>query len=68
MKAKSFHEENNDKKIHDCVPSRMKRKLSVDINTEVPLMVKPKLIILTKATSDENDLSYDEVGASKIEM
>ncbi|KAA0036167.1 hypothetical protein E6C27_scaffold69G00260 [Cucumis melo var. makuwa] len=33
-KAKPFREENDDDKIHSCVPSRMKRKLSVDINTE----------------------------------
>ncbi|TYK14647.1 hypothetical protein E5676_scaffold663G00230 [Cucumis melo var. makuwa] len=34
LKAKPFHEENDDDKIHSHVPSRMKRKLSVDINTE----------------------------------
>ncbi|KAA0035317.1 retrotransposon gag protein [Cucumis melo var. makuwa] len=34
LKAKPFREENDDDKIHSCVPSRMKRKLSVDINTE----------------------------------
>ncbi|KAA0051997.1 hypothetical protein E5676_scaffold409G001950 [Cucumis melo var. makuwa] len=34
LKVKSFHEENDDDKIHSRVPSRMKRKLSVDINTE----------------------------------
>ncbi|KAA0061611.1 retrotransposon gag protein [Cucumis melo var. makuwa] len=34
LKAKPFCEENDDDKIHSCVPSRMKRKLSVDINTE----------------------------------
>ncbi|KAA0051515.1 hypothetical protein E5676_scaffold610G00560 [Cucumis melo var. makuwa] len=34
LKAKSFHEENDDDKVHSRVPSRMKRKLSVDINTK----------------------------------
>ncbi|TYK27123.1 ty3-gypsy retrotransposon protein [Cucumis melo var. makuwa] len=34
LKAKLFHEENDDNTIHSCVPSRMKRKLSIDINTE----------------------------------
>ncbi|TYK15207.1 Retrotransposon gag protein [Cucumis melo var. makuwa] len=34
LKAKPFHEENNDNKINNRVPSHMKRKL-VDINTEV---------------------------------
>ncbi|KAA0065418.1 retrotransposon gag protein [Cucumis melo var. makuwa] len=34
LKAKPFREENDDDKIHSRVPSRMKRKLSVDINTE----------------------------------
>ncbi|KAA0032176.1 hypothetical protein E5676_scaffold186G00740 [Cucumis melo var. makuwa] len=34
LKAKSFHEENDDDKIHSRVPLRMKRKLSVDINTK----------------------------------
>ncbi|KAA0033937.1 hypothetical protein E6C27_scaffold43059G001310 [Cucumis melo var. makuwa] len=34
LKPKPFHEENDDDKIHSRVPSRMKRKLSVDINTE----------------------------------
>ncbi|TYK15150.1 hypothetical protein E5676_scaffold790G00140 [Cucumis melo var. makuwa] len=34
LKAKPFHEENDDDKIHSRVPSRMKMKLSVDINTE----------------------------------
>ncbi|KAA0031634.1 hypothetical protein E6C27_scaffold139G004030 [Cucumis melo var. makuwa] len=36
LKAKLFHEENDDDKIHSRVPSRMKRKLSVDINKKVP--------------------------------
>ncbi|KAA0050795.1 hypothetical protein E6C27_scaffold404G00480 [Cucumis melo var. makuwa] len=35
LKAKSFQEENDNDKIHSRVPSRMKRKLSVDINTKV---------------------------------
>ncbi|KAA0056374.1 retrotransposon gag protein [Cucumis melo var. makuwa] len=34
LKAKLFREENDDNKIHSRVPSPMKRKLSVDINTE----------------------------------
>ena len=33
LNAKLFHEENNNNKIHSHVPSRMKRKLSIDINT-----------------------------------
>ena len=35
-KAKPFREENDDDKIHSCAPSRMKRKLFVDINKNVP--------------------------------
>ncbi|KAA0047505.1 hypothetical protein E6C27_scaffold498G001320 [Cucumis melo var. makuwa] len=35
LKAKPFHEENNDDKLQSRVPSCIKRKLSVDINTEV---------------------------------
>ncbi|KAA0026140.1 hypothetical protein E5676_scaffold263G00440 [Cucumis melo var. makuwa] len=34
LKAKPFHEENNDDKIHSRVSSCMKKKLSDDINTE----------------------------------
>ncbi|TYK19794.1 hypothetical protein E5676_scaffold307G00230 [Cucumis melo var. makuwa] len=34
LKVKPFREENDDDKIYSRVPSRMKRKLSVDINTE----------------------------------
>ncbi|KAA0045115.1 hypothetical protein E6C27_scaffold30G001110 [Cucumis melo var. makuwa] len=39
LKAKPFHEENDDDKIHSHVPSRMKRKLSVSINTEVEKII-----------------------------
>ncbi|KAA0035697.1 retrotransposon gag protein [Cucumis melo var. makuwa] len=52
LKAKSFYEENNDDKIHSHVLSRMKRKLSVDINTEGSLIVKPRLIIFTNPTNE----------------
>ena len=51
LKAKPFHEENNGDKIHSRVPSRMKRNLSVDINTEGSLIVKPTLIIFTNLTN-----------------
>ncbi|KAA0050143.1 retrotransposon gag protein [Cucumis melo var. makuwa] len=38
LKTKIFHEENNDDgKIHSRVPSRMKRKLSIDISAASPL-------------------------------
>ncbi|KAA0049922.1 hypothetical protein E5676_scaffold105G00680 [Cucumis melo var. makuwa] len=36
LKEKPLHEKNNDDKIHSCVPSRMKRKLFVDIIQKVP--------------------------------
>ncbi|KAA0066864.1 Retrotransposon gag protein [Cucumis melo var. makuwa] len=53
LKVKIFHEENKDDgKIHIDVPSRMKRKLSVDINTEGSLTVKPRLIIFTNPTNE----------------
>ncbi|TYK23623.1 hypothetical protein E5676_scaffold500G001390 [Cucumis melo var. makuwa] len=39
LKAKPFHEENDDDKIHSHVPSRMKRKLSVSINTEAERII-----------------------------
>ncbi|KAA0039099.1 retrotransposon gag protein [Cucumis melo var. makuwa] len=54
-KAKPFHEENDDDKIHSCVPSRMKRKLSVDINTECSLTVKPRFIIFTNPTNEGDE-------------
>ena len=66
LKTKSFHEENNDEKIHSHVPSSMKRKLSVDINTEGFLTVKPKLIIFINPTNKEDDQSHDEIRASEI--
>ena len=53
LKVKSLHEEKNDEKIHSRVPSRMKRRLSVDINTEDPLIVKPRPIIFTNSTNEE---------------
>ena len=53
LKVKSLHEENNDKKIHSRVPSRMNRRLSVDINIEGPLIMKPRLIIFTNSTNEE---------------
>ncbi|TYK08171.1 ty3-gypsy retrotransposon protein [Cucumis melo var. makuwa] len=54
LKTKIFHEENNDdRKIHSRVPSRMKRKLSVDISTECFLTVKPRLIIYTNSTNEK---------------
>ncbi|KAA0063431.1 Retrotransposon gag protein [Cucumis melo var. makuwa] len=56
LKTKIFHEENNnDEKIHSRVPSRMKRKLSVDISTEASLTVKPRLIIYTNSTNEEGE-------------
>ena len=51
LKEKLFHEENNDSKIHSRVPSHMKRKLFVDINTEGSLTVKSRLIIFTNPTN-----------------
>ena len=56
LKAKLFLEENNDDgKIHNRVPSRMKRKLFVDISTEGSLTVKPRLIIFTNSTNEEGE-------------
>ncbi|KAA0061331.1 ty3-gypsy retrotransposon protein [Cucumis melo var. makuwa] len=60
LKAKPFHEENDDDKIHSCVPSRMKRKLSVDINTEGSLTVKPRFIIFTNPTNEGDEKILDE--------
>ncbi|KAA0056121.1 ty3-gypsy retrotransposon protein [Cucumis melo var. makuwa] len=54
-KAKPFREENDDDKIHSCVPSRMKRKLFVDINTEGSLTVKPRFIIFTNPTNEGDE-------------
>ncbi|KAA0042099.1 Retrotransposon gag protein [Cucumis melo var. makuwa] len=62
FKAKLFLEENNDDgKIHNRVPSRMKRKLFVDISTKGSLTVKPRLIIFTNPTNkgDEQILEED---------
>ena len=60
LKVKSLHEENNGEKIHSCVSSRMKRKLFVDINTEGPLIVKPKIIIFTNSTNEEGEQIFYE--------
>ena len=59
LKIKSLYEENNDEKIHSRVPSCMKRKLSIDINTEGPLIVKPRLIIFTNSTNEEGEQNFD---------
>ena len=59
-KAKPFRKENDDDKIHSCVPSRMKRKLSVDINTEGSLTVKPRFIIFTNPINEEDEQILDE--------
>lgn len=58
--AKPFGEANNGKKIHSLVPSCMKRKLSVVINTESSLTVKLKLIILANPTNEGGNQSHDE--------
>ncbi|KAA0051895.1 gag protease polyprotein [Cucumis melo var. makuwa] len=56
LKTKIFREENNDDgKIHSHVPSCMKRKLFVDISTEGSLTVKPRLIIYTNSTNEEDE-------------
>ncbi|TYK02797.1 retrotransposon gag protein [Cucumis melo var. makuwa] len=60
LKAKPFHEENGDDKIHSRVPSRMKRKLSVDINTEDSLTVKPRFIIFTNPINEGDEKILDE--------
>ncbi|TYK30263.1 gag protease polyprotein [Cucumis melo var. makuwa] len=60
LKAKLFHEENGDDKIHSRVPSRMKRKLSVDINTESSLIVKPRFIIFTNPINEGDEKILDE--------
>ena len=60
LKAKSLHGENNDEKIHNHVPSRMKRKMFVDINIEGPLIVKSKLIILTNSTNEEGEQNFNK--------
>ena len=60
LKEKPFHEENNDDKILSRVPSRMKRKLSVDINTKNSLTVKPRLIIFTNPTNKGDGQIHDK--------
>ncbi|KAA0068201.1 retrotransposon gag protein [Cucumis melo var. makuwa] len=60
LKAKPFHEKNDDDKIHSRVPSRMKRKLSVDINTEGSLTVKPRFIIFTNPINEGDEQILDE--------
>ncbi|TYK00108.1 retrotransposon gag protein [Cucumis melo var. makuwa] len=60
LKAKPFHEENDDDKIHSRVPSRMKRKLFVDINTEGSLTVKPRFIIFTNPINEGDEKILDE--------
>ncbi|TYK16519.1 retrotransposon gag protein [Cucumis melo var. makuwa] len=60
FKAKPFHEQNDDNKIHSRVPSRMKRKLSVDINTEGSLTVKPRFIIFTNPINEGDEKILDE--------
>ena len=60
LKVKSLHEENNNEKIDSRVPSRMKRRLSVDINTEDPLIVKPRPIIFTNSTNEEDEQIFYE--------
>ena len=60
LKVKSLHEENNGEKIRSHVPSRMKRKLFIDINTDGPLIVKPRLIIFTNSTNEEGEQIFDE--------
>ncbi|KAA0032650.1 retrotransposon gag protein [Cucumis melo var. makuwa] len=55
LKEKPFREENDDDKIHSCVPSHMKRKLFVDINTEGSLTVKPRFIIFTNPTNEGDE-------------
>ncbi|KAA0047911.1 retrotransposon gag protein [Cucumis melo var. makuwa] len=52
LKAKSFHEENNDDEIHSHVPSRMERNLFVDVNTEGSLTAKSRLIVFTNPTNE----------------
>ncbi|KAA0041771.1 retrotransposon gag protein [Cucumis melo var. makuwa] len=60
LKAKPFHEENDDDKIHSRVSSRMKRKFSVDINTEDSLTVKPRFIIFTNLINEGDEKILDE--------
>ncbi|TYK04215.1 gag protease polyprotein [Cucumis melo var. makuwa] len=52
LKAKPFHEENDDDKIHSRVPSHMKRKLSVDRNIEGSMTMKPRFIIFTNPINE----------------
>ena len=60
LKVQSFHEK---KKRWDSqyshVPSRKKRKLSVDINTEGSLIVKSRVIIFTNSTNKEGEQIFD---------
>ena len=60
LKVKSLHKENNGEKIRSCVLSRMKKKLSVDINTEGPLIVKAKIIIFTNSANEKGEQIFDE--------
>ncbi|KAA0065984.1 ty3-gypsy retrotransposon protein [Cucumis melo var. makuwa] len=57
LKAKPFHEENDDDKIHSHIPSR---KLSVDINIEGSLTVKPRFIIFTNPINEGDEKILDE--------
>ena len=59
LKVKSL-EGNNGEKIRSCVSSHIKRKLSVDINTEGTLIVKPRLMIFTNSTNEEGEQIFDE--------
>ncbi|KAA0032941.1 hypothetical protein E6C27_scaffold269G00150 [Cucumis melo var. makuwa] len=60
LKAKPFHEENDDVKIHSRVSSRMKRKLSVNINTEGSFNMKPRFIIFNNSINEGDEKILDE--------
>lgn len=59
LEVKLFDEVNHDKK-HSIILSHMKKKLSVLINAQVFLKIKPNLIILTNPSNEEFDQNHDE--------
>ncbi|TYK06348.1 gag protease polyprotein [Cucumis melo var. makuwa] len=60
LMAKPFREENDDDKIHSRVASHMKRKLSININTEGFLTMKSRFIIFTNPTNEGDEQILDE--------
>ncbi|TYK30948.1 hypothetical protein E5676_scaffold455G001730 [Cucumis melo var. makuwa] len=53
LKAKRFHEENNDDKIYSRVSSSMKRKLYVDINQKLASSSSRNFIVASSSSSSK---------------